>query len=823
VRITVLASWLRGSLIVMCLGLLLLCASFGSAEEKQETTAKEPPDSKQANAETAADDNTPAALLAGHSLHGEAFNEGPRQKAYLMGGTGKVHLKVTTSSPEAQKFIDQGVGQLHGFWWFEAERSFRQAAALDPECAIAYWGMAMANSSNASRSKGFITKAVELKKKVSRREQLWIEALEGYVNSKKENKQKRTDWIRALEDIVLEFPDELEAKAFSIWAQWDSNGSVPIVSHEALNALIGDVLAVEPMHPVHHYRIHLWDGRKPARALESAALCGQGAPTIAHMWHMPGHIYWKLQRYADSAWQQEASARVDHLHMVEDGVMPYQIHNYAHNNEWLTRSLSHVGRVRDAVDLAKNMIELPRHPKKNNPNNRGSGAYFGRTRLYELLSRYELWDDLIALGDTMYLNPGDDQDEQIRRLRALGTAYFSKGDIDGGRRQFAALEDLEADLKEAQKKAGQEAAAKARDEKSQSDDKIADDKIADDKKEDDKKSDGNKADDEPAKETKTSQRIAKAKKDAEKAYDARLKAVDTALSDLGARLLLANGDKEKAMSQFGKVKDLSKEQLAQLNLQAGNQEKAETLARQAADAGKNQVQPLANYADILYRVGKTKEAAKAFQKLREMSSTVDPHLPVMERLAPIAKELGLEGDWRAPVVAASDVGVRPDLNKLGPFRWHPSQAPQWELADSTGRKLALKDFQGRPVVLIFYLGHGCLHCVEQLKKFAPLADKYAEAGIALVAVSIETPEDIALSLTNFNESGEFPITLLSDHSLETFKAYRAYDDFEALPLHGTFLIDGNGQVRWQDISFEPFTDATFLLGESKRLLSQPTP
>ena len=83
--------------------------------------------------------------LAGHSAHGEVFNEGPRQAAVLIEGTGNVHFPVTTASAEAQRFFDQGVGQLHGYWYFEAERSFRQAAALDRDCAMAYWGMAMAN------------------------------------------------------------------------------------------------------------------------------------------------------------------------------------------------------------------------------------------------------------------------------------------------------------------------------------------------------------------------------------------------------------------------------------------------------------------------------------------------------------------------------------------------------------------------------------------------------------------------------------------------------------------------------------------------------
>ncbi len=71
--------------------------------------------------------------VPGHSLNGESFNEGPRQSAVLMGGTGQVKFPVSTKDAEAQKFFEQGVGQLHGFWYFESERSFRTAAALDPD------------------------------------------------------------------------------------------------------------------------------------------------------------------------------------------------------------------------------------------------------------------------------------------------------------------------------------------------------------------------------------------------------------------------------------------------------------------------------------------------------------------------------------------------------------------------------------------------------------------------------------------------------------------------------------------------------------------
>jgi peroxiredoxin len=122
------------------------------------------------------------------------------------------------------------------------------------------------------------------------------------------------------------------------------------------------------------------------------------------------------------------------------------------------------------------------------------------------------------------------------------------------------------------------------------------------------------------------------------------------------------------------------------------------------------------------------------------------------------------------------------------------------------------------VVVIFYLGAGCVHCIEQLNLFAPVASDYKEAGISIVAVSTESVEGLKRTLEKSKSEEGFPFPLVSNEGLEVFKAYRAYDDFEKMPLHGTFLIDGNGMVRWQDISFEPFTETRFLLGEAQRLL-----
>jgi hypothetical protein len=111
------------------------------------------------------------------------------------------------------------------------------------------------------------------------------------------------------------------------------------------------------------------------------------------MWHMPGHIYTDLQRWYDAAWQQEASVRADHKHMLAEHTMPDQIHNYAHNSEWMIRNWNHIGKVNDSILVAKNMMEEPRIPRSkavaDAPDQKweaGGTAYaLGRTRLIETL------------------------------------------------------------------------------------------------------------------------------------------------------------------------------------------------------------------------------------------------------------------------------------------------------------------------------------------------------------------------------------------------------------------------------------------------------
>jgi peroxiredoxin len=779
----------------------------------KDAATKPPVAAKPAEAKPAAKPESPAnedeaGLPAGHSWHGEAFNEGPRQAAYLMPGTGKVSFPVSSKVPQVQEFVNQGVGQLHGFWYFEAERTFRQAAALDPDCAIAYWGMAMANTNNEKRAAEFISEAVKRKSGVSPRERLWIEALNDFYHGKLKGAARKRQYVRQLENIVHEFPKDLEAKAFLVVTIWGNsnygpaNARIPLSSHEAIDALAAQVLAVEPNHPVLHYRIHLWDEEKAARALNSAALCGPSSPTIAHMWHMPGHTYSKLNRYADAAWQQEASSRVDHAHMIRDHVLPDQIHNYAHNEEWLIRDLMFLGQAHRAIDLAKNLIEMPRHPKFNLVSGTGT-AHYGRMRLMECLERCELWDEALALAKTPYLEPTDDVRDETRRLKLLAVASFMQGDSQHGKEHLAALEALLKKSQAEPAKPKTEVAAKDKDAK----DQPAQDSAA-------------KKDEASAKKPPVA-KGANEKGDAEKSRKDERKDLEAAIAMARGYQALAAADYNQALVQFEKSGTAAKGLLSRVQLLAGKKDKAEQLAREAVASGKNQFLPLANQVDILWQLDKRAEANKAFDQLRTVAATADLDLPICQRLQPIVRERGLPADWRQSPPTPDDLGPRPALDTLGPWRWEPFFADAWQLPDSNGKQVSLANYRGKPVILLFYLGFGCVHCMEQLQAFSPLTDEFAQAGISLLGIGTDSVEDLRDSLAHppkGRSTIKFP--LLADDTLDTFRAYRAYDDFEEQPLHATLLVDGAGRVLWQEISYEPFTNARFLLKESQRLLGQ---
>ena len=735
-------------------------------------------------AEDKKEDSAPA---PGHSHSGESFNEGPRQSAVKVDGTGDVHFQITTKWSRGQQMFDQGIGQLHGFWFYEAERTFRQIAAEDPECAMAYWGMAMANWENSKRAKGFIAKAAERKDKISERERLYINAQEAFLaDEPKDVKKRRQKLIEDMENIIHEFSDDIEAKAILAVRLWQfSRQGIPIGSRESVDALMQQVFEKTPLHPAHHFRIHLWDGKKPKRALSSAAVLHKTAPAIAHMWHMPGHIYDKLKRYAESAYHQEASARIDHAKQSDFQVLPDTIHNYAHNNEWLVRNWNHVGRADDAIIMSKGLIDNPQHPRLNHFGKGYCSASFGRKRLTETLERFEKWNEILQLSKIHYLEPTQNDRLQLNRLLLMSRAHFELGDKDsliGVSNQIRERIDKAEQLK---KKKKDEARQKAE------------------------------------KEKKNKEETDKIVKEAGKASDDQLKYLRPAIEEINVCLDLLNG--EKLNEERAKKIKRKKSSLAMLHLKYGDPNRAKELSGQAVNENQNRTVPLAVRIHVLEKAGDQSAASTEFSKLEKISAHIQLDAAPFSRLLPVAKRLGKSDDWRAKEPwRGQDFGSQKpqDLNHLGPLVYQSPTAPDFDLLGEDGSRISLKSFSGKPVILIFYLGHNCEHCVEQLNNFAPLASNFKGAGIELVAVGPEPLAELAKA-HDLCSSGEkrFPFPLFSDLESGSFKDYRAYDDFEDMPLHGVFLIDQKGRLRWMDVGPEPFQDISFLLRESKRLLS----
>jgi peroxiredoxin/tetratricopeptide (TPR) repeat protein len=758
----------------------------------------------------------------GHSLHGGTFDEGPRQAALLMPGmSAQVHLPVAGLAAEAQAFFDQGVTQLHGFWYFEAERSFRQVLLLRPGCAMAYWGMAMANVEQRPRAAGCIAHAVRCSGDVPHHEQLWIDAWARYYqvgddvraelrsgdavlvqaavaaltakNDKRDERPLAEHLIKDLEALVFEFPDDIEAKAFLAvqnWLNTDWGNGIPISSHAGVDALITQVLQRAPLHPAHHYRVHLWDREAAERALASAAVLGDTAPGIAHQWHMAGHIYAKLNRHAEAAWQQEASARVDHAQMQRDRVMPFLIHNYGHNQEWLARSLSYVGRAQEALAVAMNLAQLPRHPKWNTLDDRDHIAIDARSRLVSVCEDYELWDEALRLAQDGHLDASESIRGELLRLGLVGRALFRLGRLAEAERLLAETEPLLARARAARANAVDGAEAKA---------------LAD-------KADGKK--------------VREAMDEAGRDPTDLVRAVLDLQRELNGERLLAHGDAKGAVAEFEAVDGFPKTLLADALVAAGQAAKAVELLEPEVKERPNRLPTLGRLllAHVAaFEQDPTHDKARTRELLVQVVAMgiVGPPRARFEQRLDVGVDGGLPRSHPGPGRPfPADFGTRPPLDSLGPLEWSPFPAADFDLPCATGGRRTLAEQRGKPTLVVFYLGFGCLHCVQQLEALSPKAKDFGAAGIDVLAIGNET---LAKAQDNLAALGDraFPFPLLADPELAAFRAARCYDDFESMPLHGTFLLDGQGKVRWQDISAEPFTQFDWLLAESRRLRALP--
>jgi tetratricopeptide (TPR) repeat protein len=384
----------------------------------------------------------------------------PPLPAKLLEGQGSVHFPITTTNPEAQKFFDQGVAQMHSFWAREAERSFLQAAALDPTAPMPWWGVAMVASGDyrpgfqlefvngvpsdpakdvpkkredlkpgAKRAADAAQRALDLSGvsgKASDAELMYIRSVAARrgLGSQTPN----ADYVAGLRKIVGKYPNDVEAKSYlalAIMSGYNTPDKTPRAgSAEAVEILRG-LLKTAPEHPgVNHYVIHGWEGSTFAsEAWPSCDKYPRLVPDIPHALHMPGHIYAQTGRWADAEAAFAAAAVKERAFMDEDAL--YGTGHHGHNVHFEIVTLAFLGQYEKAIALAQELLAIPETPRqKGEVDDWYAADRQGWFALMTTMIYFEKWDDIL---DSSKLPPYSAPREMAWYHWARAIAYAETG------------------------------------------------------------------------------------------------------------------------------------------------------------------------------------------------------------------------------------------------------------------------------------------------------------------------------------------------------------------------------------------------------------
>jgi tetratricopeptide (TPR) repeat protein len=285
----------------------------------------------------------------------------------LMPGLGVWHHPIATSSPQAQKFFDQGLALLYGFNRYEALRSFRKVVELDPKAAMGYWGEAMSlgpyvnmdgdptfdiKSSCAAINAGrLVTGAPE-------REKAWLAAVSAWCPDYKDPQA----YANAMRALTARYPDDLDA--LTIYAEslmipvrwrWYAADGTPAPGVRDAEHALEEVLRRWPQHPgANHYYIHAVESsQNPERAVPSAQRLMGIIPAAGHMVHMPGHIWLVLGEWDLAASVNERAVTVDQRYFDDTDMHGGSYSGYyIHNIHFVAYARSMQGRKGDTLKAA---------------------------------------------------------------------------------------------------------------------------------------------------------------------------------------------------------------------------------------------------------------------------------------------------------------------------------------------------------------------------------------------------------------------------------------------------------------------------------------
>ncbi|MBH8573894.1 hypothetical protein I8752_12855 [Nostocaceae cyanobacterium CENA369] len=300
-----------------------------------------------------------------------------KQPHNLIPGLGTHYHAVSTSNPEAQKFFEQGLNLIYAFNHDEAVRSFQHAAELDPQMAMAYWGIALALGANINLdidperervSYQTIQQALALSNQATIAEQDYIAALaKRYSNDPHADlHQLAVDYAKAMAALAKRYPDDLDAATLYAeslmdlhpWQLWSHDGK-PQADTKEIVAVLESVLQRDPDNPgANHYYIHAVEASlSPERALPSAKRLETLVPAAGHLVHMPSHIYFRVGDYKKAMLANERAIAQDDIYIKNNKVRGiYPLMYYNHNIHFLMVASSMAGRYQDALQAADRLV-----------------------------------------------------------------------------------------------------------------------------------------------------------------------------------------------------------------------------------------------------------------------------------------------------------------------------------------------------------------------------------------------------------------------------------------------------------------------------------
>ncbi len=377
----------------------------------------------------------------------------------LLDGLGRWHHEVTTMNRRAQRYFDQGLALLHGFNHKEAIRSFRSAAKLDPDCAMAYWGVAYAYGPHVNRPMAAedntqawtaLQSAVGLRERASGRERGYIDALQARYQSELPEDRSGLDkaFAAAMRNLVKEYPDDLDAQTLFAeslmntmpWDYWTMDRS-PKPETEEVFAVLRYVLARAPEHPgANHLYIHAVEaGPDPELGLPSADRLATYAPASGHLVHMSAHIYMRVGQYEDAILANEKAVRADREYIRRCRAQGFYVGvYYPHNLHFLWWARLFDGQSAAAMRTAQQTADLA------NDSICGPSPALEAPRFRHLpwitAVRFGRWNDVLSVP-----RPSSTNDFAVDRAIwhfARGLALASTGKGAGAEEELRSLREL---------------------------------------------------------------------------------------------------------------------------------------------------------------------------------------------------------------------------------------------------------------------------------------------------------------------------------------------------------------------------------------------